>query len=270
MVERVFIVTGAAKGIGFACARRLLEDGNKVVLADINQADGKKALIELASGEERALFVECDVSNKLEVHNLVAETLSAFGRIDGLVNNAGIAVKGGSRDLSVTDFDRVLAVNLRGAFLVSQAVAKYMVDEIESREDRSRLTERPYSIINMSSINDTVALPDYLAYTVSKGGLLQMTRSMALELAPYGIRVNAVGPGSVKTDMLSGVAGDALEKIHSRTPLGRVALPDEIAGVVSFLAGEDSSYITGQCIYVDGGRLALNYTMPPRAPTEGI
>ena len=94
----------------------------------------------------------------------------------------------------MTDFDRVLAVNLRGAFLVSQAVAKYMVDEIESREDRSRLTERPYSIINMSSINDTVALPDYLAYTGLRAVLLQMTRSMALELAPYGIRVNAVGP----------------------------------------------------------------------------
>ena len=268
MLESVFIVTGAAKGIGFACARRLLEDGNKVVLADINLDDGKKALSELGSSKERALFVECDVSNKLEVHNLVAETLSAFGRIDGLVNNAGIAVKGGALDISESDFDRVLAVNLRGAFLVSKAVAKYMVDEIDGREDRSRLTERPYSIINMSSINDTVALPDYLAYTVSKGGLLQMTRSMALELAPYGIRVNAVGPGSVKTDMLAGVAGDALEKIHSRTPLGRVALPDEVAGVVSFLAGEDSSYITGQCIYVDGGRLALNYTMPPRAPAE--
>jgi len=210
------------------------------------------------------------VSNKLGVHNLVAETLSAFGRIDGLVNNAGIAIKGGALDISESEFDRVLAVNLRGAFLVSKAVAKYMVDEIDSREDRSRLTERPYSIINMSSINDTVALPDYLAYTVSKGGLLQMTRSMALELAPYGIRVNAVGPGSVKTDMLAGVAGDALEKIHSRTPLGRVALPDEVAGVVSFLAGEDSSYITGQCIYVDGGRLALNYTMPPRVPAEGL
>ena len=270
MLERVFIVTGAAKGIGYACARRLLEDGNKVVLADIDLADGKKAMSELGVGQDKAIFVECDVSDKLEVHNLVAETLSAFGRIDGLVNNAGIAVKGGSLDLSESDFDRVLAVNLRGAFLVSKAVAKYMVDEIEGREDRSRLTERPYSIISMSSINDTVALPDYLAYTVSKGGLLQMTRSMALELAPYGIRVNAVGPGSVKTDMLADVAGSALEKIHARTPLGRVALPDEVAGVVSFLAGEDSSYITGQCIYVDGGRLALNYTMPPRTVTEDI
>jgi len=242
MSDRVFIVTGAARGIGFACARRLLEDGYKVVLADLDQASGRKAMSELGVGDDKAIFVECDVSDKLEVHNLIAEAIAAFGRIDGLINNAGIAL--------------------------SKAVVQYMVQEIENRDDRSRLTERPYSIINMSSINDTVAIADYLAYTISKGGLLQMTKSMALELAPYGIRVNAIGPGSVKTDMLSGVAGDALEKIHSRTPLGRVALPDEVAGVASFLASEDSSYITGQCIYVDGGRLALNYTMPPRTTIE--
>lgn len=268
MSDRVFIVTGAARGIGFACARRLIEDGYKVVLADMDPSAGRKALRDIGAGTERAIFMECDVSDKLEVHNLVANTLAAFGRIDGLINNAGIALKGGALDLSEADFDRVLAVNLRGAFLVSKAVAGHMVEEIENRTDRSRLTERPYTIINMSSINDTVAIPDYLAYTVSKGGLLQMTKAMAIELAPYGIRVNAIGPGSVKTDMLAGVAGDALDKIHSRTPLGRVALPDEVAGVASFLASEDSSYITGQCIYVDGGRLALNYTMPPRNMIE--
>jgi NAD(P)-dependent dehydrogenase (short-subunit alcohol dehydrogenase family) len=263
-MDRVFIVTGAANGIGFACARRLLEDGYRVVLADIDKDRGQQAIKEMGFGDDEALFVECDISKKLEVHNLIAESLSAFGGIDGLINNAGIAVKGGALDLTEDDFDRVIATNLRGSFLVSKAVANYFVSEIESREDRSRLTDRPYSIVNMSSINDTVAIPDYLAYTVSKGGLLQLTKSMALELAPYGIRVNAIGPGSVKTDMLSDVAGDGLEKIYSRTPLGRLALPDEIAGVAAFLLGEDSSYITGQCIYVDGGRLALNYTMPKK------
>jgi NAD(P)-dependent dehydrogenase (short-subunit alcohol dehydrogenase family) len=263
-MDRVFIVTGAANGIGFACARRLLEDGYRVVLADIDKAKGQQAIKEMGFGDDEALFVECDISKKLEVHNLIAESLSAFGGIDGLINNAGIVVKGGALDLTEDDFDRVIATNLRGSFLVSKAVANYFVSEIESREDRSRLTDRPYSIVNMSSINDTVAIPDYLAYTVSKGGLLQLTKSMALELAPYGIRVNAIGPGSVKTDMLSDVAGDGLEKIYSRTPLGRLALPDEIAGVAAFLLDEDSSYITGQCIYVDGGRLALNYTMPKK------
>ena len=124
----------------------------------------------------------------------------------------------------------------------------------------------------MSSINEEVAIPDYLAYTISKGGMRQMTRAMALELAPYGIRVNAIGPGSIKTNMLAGVAGDksAEDKIFARTPLGRIGHPDEIAGVAAFLAGEDASYITGQTIYPDGGRLALNYTMPPRDSLDDI
>ncbi len=264
MSERVFIVTGAARGIGFACARRLLKDGHRVILSDMDGGACEHALADISVEADRAISVECDVSDKLQVHNLIANSLAAFGRIDGLINNAGIALKGGALDLSIADFDRVLAVNLRGAFLVAKAVATHMVNEIENRDDRSHLTDRPYVIINMSSINDTVAIPDYMAYTVSKGGLLQMTKAMAIELAPYGIRVNAIGPGSVKTDMLAGVSGDKLDEIHARTPMGRVALPDEIAGVASFLTSEDSSYITGQCIYVDGGRLALNYTMPPK------
>lgn len=264
MSDRVAIITGAAKGIGFACARRFWEDGYRVVLADIDENAGARAVADFDAEGKRAIFVPCDVSKKLDIHNLVAEALSAFGSIDVLVNNAGIALRGGVLDLKENDFDRVLSVNLRGAFLTSQAVAKYMVSEIEEREDRSRLTDRPYAIINMSSINDSVAIPDYLAYTISKGGLKQMTKAMALELAPYGICVNAISPGSVKTDMLGSVINDAdaMDKIRARTPLGRVAQPDEVASVAAFLASEDASYITGETIYVDGGRLALNYTMP--------
>ncbi len=264
MSDRVFIVTGAARGIGYACAQRLIDDGHRVVLADQDYERGQAAGKDLADGSDRAIFVECDIAEPLSVHNLIAETLSNYDRIDGLVNNAGIALKGGALDISIEDFDRNLAVNLRGAFLVSQAVAKYMVREIEEREDRSRLTERPYSIVNMSSINDTVAIPDYLAYTISKGGMHQMTRAMAIELAPYGIRVNGIGPGSIKTDMLASVVDDpdAMKKITQRTPLGRAGLPDEIASIAAFLLSEESSYITGQHIYADGGRLALNYTMP--------
>jgi len=261
--KRVAVITGGAKGIGLGCARRFLDDGYHVVIADKDEAAGEIALAEFDSVSDRVIYFDCDVADKLSVHNLVADTLGQFGQIDVLINNAGIAVKGGITDMHEDDFDRVLAVNLRGAFLASSAVVAHMMEEIENREDRSRMSERPYSIINMSSINDEVSLPDYLAYSVSKGGLRQMTKSMALELAPFGIRVNAIGPGSVKTEMLASVVNKAAaNKIISRTPLGRPALPEEIAGVAAFLASADASYITGQVIYVDGGRLALNYTMP--------
>jgi len=265
MDKKVAIITGGAKGIGLACSRRFLEDGYCVVIADHDETAGKSALSEFESYAERVQFFDCDVSDKLSVHNLIAETLSAFGQIDVVINNAGIALKGGILDLSEDDFDRVLAVNLRGAFMVAKAAVTYMVEEIENRDDRSRLSERPYSIINMSSINDTVSLPDFLAYTVSKGGLKQMTRSMALQLAPYGIRVNAIGPGSINTEMLAGVNQDAaaMARVMSRTPMGRVGHPSEVAAIAAFLASEQASYITGQVIYADGGRLALNYTMPP-------
>ena len=270
MDQRVVIVTGGAKGIGMACARRFLNDGFSVVIADHDEVAGKLALAEFEAFADNVRFFACDVSDKLSVHNLIAETLSAFGHIDVVINNAGIALKGGILELEEADFDRVIAVNLKGAFLVAKAVVAHMVEQIENREDRSRLSERAYSIINMSSINDELSLPDYLAYTVSKGGLRQMTKSMALELAPFGIRVNAIGPGSVKTDMLKSVVGNeaAMAKIYARTPLGRVAHPDEIASIAAFLASEDSSYMTGQVLYADGGRMALNYTMEPASADD--
>lgn len=263
MEKRVAIITGGAKGIGLACTRRFLEDGYCVVIADQDEQAGEAALAEFDAFSDCVIYFDCDVSDKLSVHNLVAETLSKFEQIDVLINNAGIALKGGILDLDEADFDRVMSVNLRGAFLVSKAVIAHMVEEIENREDRSRLTDRPYSIINMSSINDEVAIPDFLAYTTSKGGLRQMTKSMALELAPKGIRVNGIGPGSIMTNMLKSVNDNPKDKakILSRTPLGRIGQPDEVASVAAFLASEQSSYVTGQIIYVDGGRLALNYTM---------
>jgi len=152
MSDRVVIITGAAKGIGLSCARRFFEDGYKVVLADHDEEAGVKAAEGLDSDGKCAVFVPCDVSDRLSVHNLMAMTLNHFGRVDVLINNAGIALSGGVLDLSVEDFDRVMSVNLRGAFLVSKAVSAFMVDEIESREDRSRLNDRAYAIINMSSV----------------------------------------------------------------------------------------------------------------------
>ncbi len=261
--ERVVMITGAANGIGLACARRFADEKCKIVLADTDTEAGLRAAADLGADEGRALFVDCDVSDPLDVHNLFAQTRSVFGRLDVLVNNAGIVQAGTILTLSTDDFDKVLGVNLRGAFLVAREAAKQIVAQIEQEKDEEADAAPSYAIVNMSSVNAVMAIPDQLAYVTTKGGLNQLTKAMALGLAPYGIRVNAVGPGSVNTDVLKAVADnpEAKRKIMSRTPCGRIADPDEIAKVVRFLASDEASYITGQCIYPDGGRLALNYTV---------
>ncbi|WP_419907075.1 SDR family NAD(P)-dependent oxidoreductase [Hoeflea sp.] len=250
------IVTGGAHGIGYAIVKRFLSDGARVLIADIDEKAGEAACDELSDlGEVR--FVAANVAERLDVRNLVAKALDAFSDIDILVNNAGITHKADFLDLKEADFDRVLGVNLKGVFLCSQSVAGHMVEKVKNGGD-------PGCIINISSINAVVALNDQIPYTVSKGAVAQLTRVMALSLAPHGIRVNAIGPGSVMTDMLKSVVSDrnAREKILSRTPLGRIGDPSEIAGVAAFLASDDASYMTGQTVYADGGRLPLNYTVP--------
>ena len=263
MGDRVAIVTGGANGIGKACARRLSEDGFLVVIADIDRDAGTALADELGAERNKALFVACDVSDRLSVNNLLSETRSAFDRLDGRVNIAGSVAKGDILDLSEADFDKVIGVNLRGSFLVAREAARQMVEQIEEAGERTEDVRRRYAIINMSSVNGVMAIPDQLAYCVSKGAINQMTKSMSLALAKYGIRVNAIGPGSINTDVLKSVNDnpEAMAKIMSRTPLQRIGDPDEVASVASFLASKDASYITGTTIYADGGRLAMNYTV---------
>lgn len=253
------IVTGGAGGIGYAIAERFLRDGGKVVVADIDPAKGEDAETRLAKlGEAR--FVKTDVSNRLDVHNLIAATVEAFSDIDILVNNAAVVHSAPFLELSEADFDRVIRINLKGSFLAGQAVARYLVDKVKKGG-------APGSIVNMSSINAEVAIATEVPYSISKGGVGQLTKVMALALAPYGIRVNAIGPGSIMTDMLTATNADneARRRLLSRTPLGRIGKPSEIADIAVFLASDQSSYITGQTIFADGGRLALNYTVPVEA-----
>ena len=263
--DRVALVPGGANGIGAACARRFVEEGLRVVIADIDEEAGEALAADLDGGRERAVFVPCDVSDTLAVSNLMAETRAAFERVDVLINNAGMVAGGDILSLSAEDFDRVMGVNLRGSFLVARACARQMVEQIEAEGMRADEARRRYAIVTMSSINAVVAIGSQLAYSASKGALNQMTKAMALSLAPWGIRVNAIGPGSINTDILKGVADNkaAMKRLLSRTPLNRIGDPDEIAGVAWFLAGKDSSYVTGQCVYADGGRLALNYVVDP-------
>ena len=243
----IALVTGAAQGIGYACAEALAEDGYRLVLADIN-AEGVGSAAEALGND--TVGMTCDMGNPEAINAMFDQIESDIGPVSVLVNNAGIANPGDFLETSVEQFKSVIDVNLIGTFVALQRAAKGMVaNQIEG------------AIVNMSSINAQVAIPAIAAYCSSKGGVMQLTKSSALALAPHNIRVNAVGPGSIDTAMMAGVNAnpEAMNVVMSRTPLKRIGTPHEIGNVVAFLASEKASYITGETIYVDGGRLGMNY-----------
>jgi NAD(P)-dependent dehydrogenase (short-subunit alcohol dehydrogenase family) len=255
--DRTAIVTGAARGIGRACAERLLAEDARVILADINDELGAQTAASLGG---MAHYLHCDVGDKAQVDKMVADVTGKHGAIDILINNAGISASGNILEISEADFDRVIRVNLKGAFLVGQAVARQMVKQVETGR-------KPGAIVNMSSVNAVVTIAAQVPYSASKGGINQLTKVMAIGLAEYGIRVNAIGPGSIMTDMLTAVntSPESRHVLLSRTPLARFGEASEVAAVAAFLASDDASYVTGQTIYPDGGRLSLNYTVPVRS-----
>ncbi len=251
LMDRVCIVTGGAQGIGEACIRRFAREKAKVVIADIDDARGAALAAEVGG-----LYVHCDVGDKAQVDALVNSTVAAHGRLDVLVNNAGIFKAADFLEISEADFDAVLRVNLKGAFLVGQAVAREMVKAGAACKG---------SIINMSSVNGVLTIPTIASYNVSKGGINQLTRVMALALADRGIRVNAVAPGTIATELAARAvltSDEAKARIMSRTPMKRLGEPSEIADTVAYLASDAASYITGEIVVVDGGRMTLNYTVP--------
>lgn len=255
---KVAIVTGGGKGIGLACASCLGHEGCKIVVADIDDTAASSAVTQLLQEGIVACAARCDVTKKTEVDRLVAYAVQQYGTLDILVANAGIVKSADFLDMTEIDFDDVISVNLKGVFLCGQAAARQMVAQ-------NRITPgRGGAIVNMSSVNAVMAIPSIAAYNASKGGVNNLTRCMALALAPHKIRVNAVGPGSIMTEVLNSVVGDklAMNRVLSRTPMNRVGDPYEIGQIAAFLASEAASYVTGQVLYADGGRMALNYTCP--------
>lgn len=235
--NKVAIVTGAASGIGLAIANTFVSEGAKVVYADLNPGD-------LKLDAAKAIFTKCDVSKKEEVENLIKTAVEKFGQVDIMVNNAGVGTTGSILDATDETWNKTIGVNLSGTFYGSQLAAQAMKEKgIKG------------SIINLSSILGTVGLPGTVSYCASKGGVVQLTHAGALDLAPLGIRMNAIAPGFILTnmtkDMLTNKGFNQL--VTSNTPLGYVGEPQDIANAALYLASDDSKYVTGIVLHVDGG-----------------
>ncbi|MEO0619056.1 MAG: SDR family oxidoreductase [Pseudomonadota bacterium] len=252
------IITGASRGLGYACAEQFVRQGARVVLADVQDDLGAHAVEKLKAIGGDVHYRHCDVTQKSAIEALVASTVETYGRVDCAIANAGIVHVSDALELEEDDFDKVIDVNLKGVFLTGQVAARQMITQ--SPDDNGSKG----TIINMSSANAVLAIPEIAPYVISKGGVNQWTKVLGIRLAKEGVRVNAIGPGSIATEMFEAVAADPekYKAIMSRTPMGRPGQPAEIGKIAVFLASDLSSYITGQTIYPDGGRMGLNYTVP--------
>lgn len=247
--NKVAVITGARRGMGKADALLLAKAGAKVVVSDISQEECEAVVAEIKNSGGEAIAVKCDVSSKKEVDELIKKTIDAFGKIDILVNNAGICEFKPFLEITEEDWNKTIDINLKGYFLCGQAAAKEMAKQNSG------------VIVNIASIamgQVGVGFPAISHYCASKGGIVAMTEAMALELASYNIRVNAIAPGAIDTPMAASVKDDPkiLEATLTRVPLKRMGKPEEISNAVLFLASDASSYMTGSVMVVDGGWLA--------------
>lgn len=232
---KVAIVTGGSSGIGKAIVERYAWEGAEVVVADVDEEKGREVAEETGSD-----FIQCDVSEWEEVENLVEETVERHGKLDVMVNNAGIGAVEGIEDMDVEDYKQIRSINLDGVTYGCKAAAPH-------------LKETEGAIINMSSIYGLVGDKGSTAYNIAKGGVVNMTRSVANDLAEHNVRVNSICPGFVETPMTEGLGEEFEAHIENMTPLERMAEPEEISSVAAFLASDEASYITGANIPVDGG-----------------
>jgi NAD(P)-dependent dehydrogenase (short-subunit alcohol dehydrogenase family) len=242
LTDQVAIITGSARGIGRATAVGLAREGTSIVVADINAAGAQEAAAEIAGLGQRAIAVQTDVADQEQVQVMVQRATEAFGRIDILVNNAGNAVLSPLLDTTADVWDRTLKIHLYGTFFCTQAVVHHMVTQGRSR------------IVNMSSVSGLVGSAGRVAYSAAKGGINMLTKVLAVELAPHGIRVNAIAPGAVETELTRAAWTQADREGYFRlTPVERLGQPEDIAQAVLFLCLPHSDFITGQILAVDGG-----------------
>lgn len=246
LTDRRAVITGAASGIGRAAALGLVEAGVQVLVADLNVEGLRSVCAEMGEAGSKAHAMRLDVTSQQDIDQLAEVAKERMGGADILINAAGTNIRGPALEVSDGEIEKVLTVNLTGVLRCCRAVGRLMVEQ------------RKGSIINLSSIMGTVANTGILAYVTSKGGVSQLTRALAVEWAPYNVRVNAVGPGYCRTPFIEPILRDAaaVARIEARTPMGRLAEPDEIVGPILFLASDAASYVTGTVLFVDGGYTA--------------
>ncbi|MBI9103858.1 MAG: SDR family oxidoreductase [Spirochaetales bacterium] len=252
---KVAVITGGTKGIGLGIAIEFVKEGASVVIGGRNPQTGEEGLSELLSLSGEAMYVPCDVGNLDSLQNIIDKTVEKFGKVDIYVSNAGIndPDKTAYLDISPDQYDQIMDVNLRGMFFGDQYAAREMVKQGTGG-----------AIINMSSVNAYLALNSQMVYTTSKGGVQQLTKVQAVDLAPYGIKVNAIAPGPIDTELMRRVGSDKqlFDTVISRTPIGRIGTTSECGRLAVFLACEDSDFIMGQSIYNDGGRSFQAFPVP--------
>ena len=253
--NKVAIIAGGTKGIGLGIALEFVREGASVVVGGTTDRNGNAAVREIEAAGGDGMFVNCDVSSLTDLDKIIEQTIERFGRLDIYVANAGIndADKTHFLDITPEQYDRIMNVNLRGMFFGGQKAARQMI-----AQDSGGV------IINMSSVNAYLALDSQFVYTVSKGGIQQLTKVQAVALAPHDIKVNAIAPGPIETDLMRRVGSDKqlMDTILSRTPIGRIGTPQECGRLAVFLASEDSDFIFGQSIFIDGGRGFQAYPTP--------
>ena len=244
--NKVAIITGSRRGIGKAIALALAKAGANVVVSDINLDDCNKVVEEIKAINGNALAVKADVSNPEDVSQMINLTTEKFGKVNILINNAGIYMQKSFTDVTEQDFDRILNINLKGVFLCSKAAVPEMIKQGKGK------------IINITSIAGQVGFINSSTYCASKGAVINITRELALELAQYKINVNAIGPGVIETDMTKNLLKNKATKeaLLANIPLNRIGKPEDIANAALFLASDNSDYITGITLFVDGGWLA--------------
>lgn len=242
--DKVAIVTGAAGGIGRATALRLAQEGARVTIGDIDAAGSAETAVMIEKQGGRALAITTDVTVPSLVERMVRETVAAFGRLDILVNNAGVLGRLPLLEVSEETWDHFMAVNAKGPFLCSQAAVRWWLEQ-----------QVRGAIVNVASVESAVAFPDQVPYAASKGAVLMITRALALDLGRYGIRVNAVGPGTVDSRGRWARAPERRKQYEGYHPLGRIGRTEDVANAILFLASDEADWITGEIIYVDGGYL---------------